>query len=128
MAEFLIVYKPKAPHPNAEKDKFRYKKGDVVAIHEDGGTGVPHPESIFIVIKVSGISKASVIKYAQERFEGPLDGDGFASASERRKFNIDFSLLSAAVIKKLDKDKVVSVPASQVKKYIKDAKTGVYEA
>ncbi len=128
MAEFLVVYKPKDAHPESGADKFRYKKGDVVGIYEDGTlTESVHSDSIFIIIKSPNLAVSGVQKYIEGRFEGPVDGDGFASVSERRKFNIDFGQVPQKIITKLNKTQEAEITSITIRQYIKDKKTGNYE-
>jgi hypothetical protein len=75
MAEFLILNKTNS-NIDPDKDKYCYKRGDIVEVREDGASygskeGLPD----FIVLRVTGYTKEQVLKFIEyHSTDGTLNG------------------------------------------------------
>jgi len=123
MAEFLIMAVDKT-HSDPIKDKRGcYKRGDIVQVYEDGECKEPPaPDSKFVIVKITGLSKATAEQYAKQD-ESIVDGK--TGINTRRLYHLDFSLLPKTIIDTLKTDRQITVTLSQVKNYIKNKTTNL---
>lgn len=128
MAQFLIIVDAKSAHPNPTKDKFRWKKGDVVEVYDDSRTVGPlHDNSIFGIVQVDGMLLDDAYEYAVSRYEGEVDPDGQPAQSERSfwKIDIEDDNLSQSEKDKLKvKKEKLKINKNKLDKITKDKKTG----
>lgn len=96
--ELLVVIRPTPVHPDAAKDRMRWKAGQVVAVREDGawwsaGERFPH----FGLVKIPGIPAEAALKYMEEWRQNPDDERPFA----RRRWRFKVADVPAATRNKL---------------------------
>ena len=90
-----------------------YKRGDIVEVFEDGKIQDPPEGSPFVLIRVTGITKAQGDKY-------------IASTSNlRRKFRLHVADLPLAIKQELATNRAVKVTLAQVKPFIRNKVTKV---
>lgn len=127
MADFLIMAINKT-NPDLIKDaRGCYKRGDIVEVFGHGKLQVPHVGSPFVLVRVSGVTKAQADKYMvpeEETLIGPkLIPEIYVV--RRRRYHIDWTLLPVGVIKQLWDNRFYETTLSQVRNYIRNKGTGV---
>ena len=100
-----------------------YKRGDIVEVFEDGRLQTPQLGSPFVLINVTGVTKAQADKYMEPRWDS--DNVGTRHAIQRRAYQIDYTILPTAFINKLRDTREATVSLTQVKNYIRNKQTGV---
>lgn len=131
----LLIYDKNNTHPDPIKDqRGSYKRGDIVQIFEDSTPCVLPPAPPFVIIKVSGITKAQAEKYIQPEMGiidvpiSELAPDGKQTGIVRRRaFRLLVDDVPTAILDKLKTDRYVEVTFAQVRNYIKNLKTGLTE-
>lgn len=92
-----------------------YKRGDVVEAFEDGKIQDPFPGSPFVLVRVTGLSKAVADKYIE------------STDTLRRKFKIRIDDVPTAIKQELTTNRVVTVTLAQIKSFIRNKVTGLDE-
>ena len=125
MADFLIMAIDKT-HIDPVKSERGYKRGDIVEVFEHGKMQTPPIGSPFVLVRVTGITKAQADKYMvedKEAFITPKIEPDYRMV-RRRVYNIDYTLLPLATINKLKNNRFIEVSLAQVKNYIRNKVTG----
>jgi len=121
MADLLIMAVNRT-HPDPIKDaRGCYKRGDIVEVFEHGKLQVPPANTPFVLVRVTGVTKAQADNYMVEHREllKPFN------LIKRRIYNIDWTLLPLSVINQLRDNRFIEVSLAQVKNYIRNKNTGV---
>lgn len=127
MAELLIVAQSHH-HPDPVEDRAgAYKRGDVVDVREDGfdwGRLLKSYWPKFAVVKIPGVSVASVEKYIRPEMNS-LAPDQVLT---RRLYRLEIDTIPLAVRRALKRDGTVTLTKAQVLKYLRNKATGALEA
>jgi len=134
MAIFLIKDRD-ATNPDPVKDqRGSYKRGNIVEVFEDDTPCVIPPAPPFMIVKVTGLTKAQAEKYTQPETEiinVPMTEENPTGketiTTRRRAFQILVDNLPANFLAKLKTNRYVEVTFNQVRTYIKNLKTGLTE-
>jgi hypothetical protein len=139
MAE-ILVKAIDATHADATKDRRGcYKRGMAVVVMPDGhGWGAEERLPKFVVIKIPGVSVATVLKYIQPHTEETPNADGFYMPYRRRLWQIQWGDLPAAARKKLASNGELTIKVGdyagtydytwkQIRAYFKNLKTKLAE-
>jgi len=125
MADFLIMAKDKT-HTDPDKDARCYKRGDIVEVFEHGKMQTPPVGSPFVLVRVTGITKAQADQYMEEDKEAfitpKLEPDYIMV--RRRVYHIDYTLLPLAIINKLRDGRFIEISLLQAKNFIRNKVTG----
>lgn len=122
MAEFLIKAVD-ATHPDPIKDVSGcYKRSDIVEVFEDGRIQNPYPNSPFVLIRVSGITKKQADKYM-----GPVINGVTGNVIRRRKYRIRIDDIPNVIKQALKANRYVDVTFEQIKKYLRNKVTNLDE-
>jgi hypothetical protein len=139
MAE-ILVRAQNVTHPDAEKDRRGcYKIGYPVVVMPDGhpwGNEERLPK--FVVIKIPGVSIATVKKYIGQQYDDTKNSDGVYPVYRRRLWRIRVADMPIAARNKLSTDGVLTIKAgtysgaydytwAQVKGYFRNQKTNLDE-
>ena len=113
----------------AEADR-QYRIGDIVQVFPDGKlSDYATANGAFYLIRVSGLSYETALKYQEQWNEEYIDKNGETQSrmKQRRIFRVRVADLPTKVKTTLKKTGVFNTTLSAVKNYIRNLKTGVDE-
>lgn len=121
MADFLIMAINKTHSDPLKEARECYQRGDIVEVFEHGKLQTPPIGSPFVLVRVTGVTKAQADNYMAEHREliKPFN------LIKRRIYNIDYTLLPLATVNKLRDNRFIEVTLTQVRNYIRNKTTGV---
>ena len=126
MAQLLIMAEDHT-HPDPVKDQRGcYKRGMVVEVFEDTKVLTQPMPAPFVVVKISGVTKAQAEKYLQHETDG-VDTEGNPIPVRRRAFHLAWSALPLAVRNALVNNRYYETTWTAVRQYVRNIKTGVAE-
>ena len=124
MAIFLIMDRDHV-HPDPVKDqRGSYKRGMLVEVFDDDKPLVLPPAEPFYLIKVSGCTKAQVLKYIAPDED---EVDGIRNIIRRRLYKLEADMLPNQVKRALRDHRYYETDVATVKKYIRNLRTGALE-
>ena len=123
MAIFLIRDSDRL-HADPVKDaRGCHKRGDIVAVFDDTETVVDRPAPPFLVVQVTGVTKAQAEKYLDPEMD-PVDP---TVTIRRRKYGLALDALPPAILTTLTTNRKITVTAAQVRDYLRNKTTGQAE-
>jgi hypothetical protein len=118
----LVVFDHDNTGPNAESDRRAYKRGDIVAVHDDSahdGDLVRNPISApWYIIKITGVTKAQVEHVLQPEINA-LDPEG-VDILRRRLFGLTVADIPVGARNQLINNRYLEVTLAQARNYIRN--------
>lgn len=126
MAQLLIMAVSNT-HADPAKDlRGCYKRGMVVEVFEDDKVLTRPMSAPFVVVKITGVTRAQAEKYLQHETDG-VDENGEPVITRRRMFHLAWDDMPNAVKRALRDNRYYETTWAQIRNYVRNIRTGAGE-
>ena len=125
MAEFLLHAQGRV---DTKTGLSSWDKWAIVEVYPDGRcTEPPSPSSLFVIVKIPGLSLKAGQNYMQPYMALFVAADGHPIMINRRLYEIDITLIPESLKTTMFINKIVTIPLNEIKSFIRNKETGAYE-